>query len=35
MLALRCVAPALWYEAFAVKAGDKLCVAPESRVRLW
>lgn len=24
-----------WYEAFGVKAGDKLYVAPEARVRIW
>jgi predicted metalloendopeptidase len=24
-----------WYQAFGVKPGDKLYVAPENRVRIW
>jgi len=24
-----------WYEAFNVKLGDKLFLAPENRVRIW
>jgi putative endopeptidase len=24
-----------WYDAFGVKPGDKLYVAPEDRVRIW
>jgi putative endopeptidase len=24
-----------WYEAWDVKAGDKLHIAPEDRVRIW
>jgi predicted metalloendopeptidase len=24
-----------WYEAFGVKPGDKLYLAPEQRVRIW
>jgi putative endopeptidase len=36
---IRAIAPLrnidAWYEAFGVKPGDKLYIAPEDRVRIW